>query len=376
MVVGPSAVFNSGNSAWGVHVDFRAEGELLKLPNFFSPDAVNNLKNTAYYGEPFNMPHITAAGMSWAEYGVTYGRVGIKKEKDFLKWAVTLNYLQGFDGMYLDVRKMNYAVTDTNTATIHAMDATFAHALPSGGNGGGPSDIFTNRGWGLGSTIGVTYIHQLKQHGYDCGTAADHSMKYKYRFGASLIDIGRIQFNRDAESALVQTNSDQVWSQLDKTKFGSFGAFDSTLVNHVGGSISNKPFDIWLPMALSMQFDYSLTPQVYANASVVQRIHFAGNELARGNQGVLSIRYELRRFEVNTNVSLYEYSQPAMGASLRYLFFFVGTDRLGDLAGFQDLKSADVYFGFKYNLCDLHVSKKHSVSCPAYKSNLGGSGTM
>jgi len=52
------------------------------------------------------------------------------------------------------------------------------------------------------------------------------------------------------------------------------------------------------------------------------------------------------------------------------------TDRLGDLAGFQDLKSADVFFGIKFNLCNLPGKKKHSVSCPAYKSNLGGSGSM
>jgi len=373
-IVGPSVVINSGRSAWGVHVDFRAEGEALHLPNFFSPEEQDKLKNSIYFGDPITTPHVTSAAMSWAEYGVTYGRVGIRQEKDFLKWAVTLNLLQGFEGMYADIRKLNYSITDTNVATIHLMDATIAHALPSGNGSAG--DIFSSRGWGLGTTIGVTYIHQMKQRGYDCNKASDTQKKYKYRLGASIIDIGRVQFTRDAQSAIAQTSSDQVWSNLDKTKFGSFNSFDTTLVSHVGGSISNKPFNIWLPMALSVQFDYCLTPQVYANASVVQRIHFAGNELARGNQDVLSLRYERRRFETAFNFSLYEYSQPAMGASLRYMFFFIGTDRLGDLAGFQDLKSADVYFGIKFSLCDLPGKKKHSTSCPAYKSNLGGTGSM
>src|SRR6185369_5935535 len=106
---------------------------------------------------------------------------------------------------------------------------------------------------------------------------------------------------------------------------------------------------------------------VYANLTVLNRLHFFGNEIARPNQTNLSFRYERRTFETSVNFTLFEYSQPSMGAAIRYGFFFIGTDRLLEAISLADLNSVDAFFGVKMNFCDI-VKKKNTAGCPAFKS--------
>ena len=63
---------------------------------------------------------------------------------------------------------------------------------------------------------------------------------------------------------------------------------------------------------------------MYANLSWVNRIRFAPNQAVRGNQVMLSARYETRNFEANINSNLYEYERIHLGLGLRYRFLVIG----------------------------------------------------
>ena len=118
-----------------------------------------------------------------------------------------------------------------------------------------------------------------------------------------------------------------------------------------------------LPAGISAQFDYALTKHIYANASWVNRLYFTPSEVARANQLDLSARYEKRKWEASIDYTLFEYSQSALGVGLRYGFFVIGTDRLLEWIGVSDVKSFDLFFGFKFNFCEWPFTKKN---CPAY----------
>ncbi len=358
MVIGPSYIRNKTSWAWGIHSAFRSEFSFTDV----SADLALLLYNSFHYypliGNKISIQPLTSAYASWFELGGTYGRVFTENEKHLLKWAATGNVLLGMNGYYYDQRAMEFTAIDSSTVTVHRFDATYAQAM---GN-----SFFGLRGLGLSTTLGATYISHPNRGAFDCNMSNDKLRKYKYRLGFSLLDLGIIHYFNQSEVLNVNTGTDRVWNGIDTIKFGSFRALDTTLITNIGGSLSKKNFNIWLPLALSVQFDYQLRPNLFANASIVNRIHFTANEIARGNQFNTSVRYERRRYEGSLNFTLFEYKQPSLGLGLRYRFFVIGTDRLLQMLGLSDVKAFDFFFGFKFQFCKKPFSK--GPDCPAYLS--------
>jgi hypothetical protein len=311
------------------------------------------------FGHRFSSHPFTSAYASWFEVGGTYGRIYRETEHQLIKWAATGNILIAMNGYHFNQRKLDFTPVDSTTLIVHSLDASLSHAT---GN-----SFFGLRGAGLSTTLGATYISHPDRGAFECNMGNDKIRKYNYRLGASLIDLGTIYFFNQAELLNVNTTADRVWNGIDTVKFGSFRELDTTLVTNVGGSIREKNFFVWLPLALSVQFDYQIRPNLFANASIVNRIHFTSNQIARGNQFNTSVRYERRRYEAALNFTLFEYKQPSLGLGLRYRFFVIGTDRLLQTLGLSDVKAFDFFFGIKFQFCKKPFSP--GPDCPAYLSN-------
>ncbi len=367
LVIGPSVVRNLENQAWGIHTAYRNEMSVIDVPSGLAKFIYEKYQFEPLYNQSFTGGPFAATWLSWGEIGGTYGKILIERQQDFLKVAANLNLLAGFDGMYLEGRKVDYTVYDSSTVIVHSMDAQMGHALSQDGSTGF-GNFIKLRGYGVSTTIGLTYIHHRNKGAFDCNRTSDQLEKYQYRIGLSLLDFGMIHFSNDAQILTVNTSTDRLWSRIDTIKFGSVAHLDSLLSSNINGqafSVQNKPFNMYLPTAISLQFDYCFAPRIYGNLSWVNRIYYSPKEVARGNQIAASIRYETRRFEANANVTLFEYREPDLGIGIRYGIFVIGTDRLLPLTTLTNVKSFDLYMGFKMNLCDL--VKKSKGNCPAYK---------
>jgi len=365
-VLGPAYISNSGDEAWGAHLNFRNEASASNVYAPLAKYVYQKYDYPPFIGQNFAGGNFAAAYLSWGELGGTYGNVILDKPDNFVKWAGTLNLLLGFDGMYLDARNMTYSLYDSSTAIIHSMDATLAHSLAANGSTGFGSFV-KPRGWGLGTTLGATFIHRRNRGGYDCNKTADGVRKYQYRIGLSLMDFGFIHFSGDAQVLNLNSSANRTWSRIDTLKFHSFGHLDTLLSSNINGSattIVKQSFSMYLPTAISLQFDYSFTPHVYGNLSWVNRIYTTPRQVARGNQLTLTVRYEKRKWEVAGDFSLFEYKVPEAGMGFRYGIFVIGTDRLIELLNLRDLKSFDLFFGFKWNICERKTKSKNS--CPAF----------
>ncbi len=361
-LLGPSYIW-SADPKWavGFHTSFRTEAGLLKVP--YSLNSLGVLDNVNSGTSSFHVPGFSSAAMSWMEFGLTFGKVMANETKKYEKWAVTLNYIKPIAGLYVDVNDISYTKTDS-TAYVQNIKANMAHSLPGGDNSA--SGAF--HGWGVGTTAGWTLMKGRSQRAYSMKKAADGLQKYKTRLGVSIMDLGMVRFN-DGNAQLIQLHSSGAYSanDINGLQFNSFQHFDTAIINRVGGSVGNIPFTIWLPTALSVQFDYSLTPHWYANLTAVNRLHFMPNQIARGNQDVLSLRYETRHFEMAFNLNLFEYSSISSGFAFRYRWFILGTDRLSQMASLRDFNAVDLYFGFKVNVTSKEHRTKHVHTCPAYK---------
>jgi hypothetical protein len=267
----------------------------------------------------------------------------------------------------MDARQLDYSVYDSSTIVIHSMDATIGHALQADGKTGF-GNFMKLRGLGLSTTIGATYIHNRNRGAFDCNNTSDALRKYQYRIGASLMDFGFMRFFSQAQILEVHNPGEQIWSRLDTIRFHSFNNLDQLLSNNVNGtvtSVENKAFTMFVPSAVSIQFDYCFVPRFFANLTWLNRIYYSSQEIARGNQISLSARYERKRFEATADLSLFEYDHPAVGVGFRIGVFTFGTDRLLEILSVTDIRSFDLFFGFKKQLCSWKKRKKDH--CDAYK---------
>ena len=356
LIIGPSYIKNLGDHAWGLHSAFRTEASLTDIPTSLAYAFYGNFRTPDIFGIRTSAPKFSLAEATWIELGGTYGKVRFDTEKHYLKWAATGNLLIGMNGLYGDFRKTEYTILDTFNTVFHNVDATIGNAIDNDG-------LISFRGAGLSTTLGATYMKKHNSGGFECNRSNDKIKKYDYRIGVSLMDLGTIRYFRKSQVVNVMTTTDRLWTGIDSADF-SAGGINPLIATNLTATVEDKGFYMWLPTALSAQFDYSFTSKIYGNLSVVKRIHFTANQIARADQVNLSGRYETRSFEGNVNFSLYEFKQPSMGIGLRYKFFVIGSDRLLQLIGLSDVQAFDFFFGFKWQFCKRPFSP--GPDCAAY----------
>ncbi|HNS12132.1 MAG TPA: DUF5723 family protein [Bacteroidia bacterium] len=367
LLIGPSYIRSKEQTGWGIHSAYRNEFSVLKAPAELSKMVYEEYNYQPAFGQRYRSDGFSAAWLGWLEVGGTYGKVFRESEKHYLKAAATVNLMVGMTGAYLKFDELEYTLQDTSTLIVHKLNATLAHS--SSPTSTGTSGLFGFRGLGLGTTLGATYMHKRQSSGFECSRVADRVKKYDYRIGVSLMDLGLVHFFKNSSKTELQTSTDRIWNGIDSTDINNVNSLDTILSNRINGvQVSeSKNFSMITPTAISIQFDYSITPRVYANLSWVNRIHFGANQVARGNQLDLSVRYEKRRWEVNGNISLFEYQRPAAGIGFRYAFFIIGTDRLLEWVNLSDVYTFDFFFGLKFNLCELSL-RTRNPECPAFGS--------
>jgi hypothetical protein len=353
LVIGPSYINNKrGDVAWGIHTAYRAEMSAHKVPAPVAKYIYENYDYGPFLNRSFDVDPFAAAVLNWYELGGTYGKVLYETEYSYLKGAATANVLLGTNGVYVDVDRFNYTVVDSSSILIHNMDMTLAQSL----NHNDFSKFFSIRGLGGSTTLGITYMRKRNRAGFECNGGNDHFRKYIYRIGFSAIDFGFIRFFKNKSQVFrVQSNTDHLVNRIDNIAFDSLNAIGNTLYSTMPAEskIEKKAFTMFLPAALSLQFDYSITENWFANASIANRVYFSPKEIARGNSIALSTRYEKRKWEVAADVTFFEYDKTALGIGLRYSILVIGTDRLLEWTNSRDVQTFDFFFGLKWTGCTL-----------------------
>ncbi len=334
-VMGPSALLNFEKHSIGLFTNARVAIGGQKIPTvlgYYDYQAVRP-------GEDFKVFPSQIAGMAWSEIGLNYlfkaettnGKVGI---------GVNLKYLQGYESFYiqnkrgLDITKMQLdSLTFNNGA---AMGFGFTNTTVDADN-----YSLSKNGVGFGIDAGLTYVIQ------------DYSDVYRLKLGISLLDIGKIKFNKNTEDHLIDIeeafdffprNLDDVVDFRDGLEQLNEELFLDTTTTLVGDSYS-----VWLPGALSLQADYAVTENIYINAVLVQRLTFGQPQVERGNLLAFTPRYESRWISGFLPVSVYNYQKVQVGAAIRLAFLTIGSDDLLSFFGKSKLNGTDFYIALKIN---------------------------
>lgn len=332
-ILGPSFMFNLSPKS-SIALTSRARAFLN----------LNNINGTLYESIQddfdqnenfdFNVNNFSGTIHAWGELGLTYGRILLDRERNFLKGGVTLKYLQGAGSNYVNAP----SATGQYDATAESLTTT--GSLSFGSTPGFDSgDIdFSNLSSGFGADIGFTYEYRPVA---DDPLTRKHN-KYKFKLGASVTDIGSISYD-DSELTSYDLNK-----TLDVNNFEG-NDLETVLEENYEGTTEIVSTKINLPTALHIVADYQLRNRLYLSAqgsySLVPEDRAQANRII--NSVTIAPRLETRWLSIYLPASIRQYDGFAMGAGLRLGPLTLGSGSVISNLLNEETKTTDIYAGLK-----------------------------
>ncbi|MDZ7899988.1 MAG: DUF5723 family protein [Arcicella sp.] len=308
---------------------------------------------------------------SYAEVGLSYGRVLKDDDEDFIKVGITVKRVIGLYSSHINIQEADYEIVNDPTdlalppkrkkqiLNINTLKADFGYTTEGAYKNANlsPSWALGNQsaGAGWGVDVGIVYEYRPDNRKYtyrNKGVARLDASKNKYEFrvGIALLDIGGISYNNP--------NYVRNWEVDVKNK--TFNSADVSMINGsddaykrindvIGLSDLNSQSDFitGLPSSFQINMDYHFRDKFYVNSLWVQGL--------RGSQSTsmkmpssLSItpRWEGKWFEVAMPFVLFDnYNAFSFGIGGRIGPLFLGTDNLGSILNINHPRSTDIYFG-------------------------------
>ena len=366
---GPGLMLIWKKHAFALTTDFRtivsARNVPYEIANFsylglnYLPQQNINYKDN----RPFKI-----AAISWAEIGLTYAYEIYANGFDKISAGISAKRLYGYAGMNVVVKNIDYVVPNDSTISVKNLNGEFGISLPVSYSKNSYNSSSLVMGRGFGFDVGVTYYRLARMHeeNYSSSLCSKPYADYLYRLGISLIDVGAIKFTGNAEKYTIN-NRGSYWDNVNRIKFNSIQQIIDTLSYKFYGdpksAYTDNKFYLWLPSALSIQFDYHYNNDWYINGSFIYGFNFSKNSITRPSDFSITPRYERDWFEADFPVSLYDWTLPRIGLSLRFYYLTIGTDKLGWFFHVNDLTGMDFYFTIKFFLKKGTCRSVNSKGC-------------
>lgn len=324
-----------------------------------------------FYFPPLNNTSIDASGFSlnslnWVEIGFTYGRVLYASDKHFVKAAFTGKYLAGIASLNMKSADLRLSVNDDSSVNINSSNVTYNH------NKNADFDMVFDKSFrpdasSFGFDAGLVYEYRGKfdklkyirnddEKSYESGRR-DVS-KYIFRLGVSLLDAGMFRFDKPDNVNSFSANINN-WN-VAGAGYNSIAAFDTALANRVVANANDpRSYNVYLPAALSVQFDLKFIKGFYLNAMLYKPVTLgsaAGQRFSNYGFYTITPRWESRQLGIYLPYTITEknpgsnYKQNMLGATIRLGPLFVGSSNLGTMLFNKNLSAADVHIGLKVGI--------------------------
>lgn len=360
-VAGPSLALRfAENHSVGMFTNLRSAAGSFNFPNVFSYYKYDSKP----FFEDFEVPKLRAGLLNWSEIGLNYA-IKIPTAGGSMNFGINLKYLQGYEAGYLESQS-NYKHTKlpNNSIELALPNSHYGFALKD------PSSVFAERnGRGLGADLGFTWISE------------EHEDGYRLKLGASLLDLGYIKFNKNAEAHSLQVDTTVTVRLDDYDQFSLpvdlkplVHSFSQNTLGDPIASLDADNFRMALPAVLSLQVDYGVTEFLYVNALYTQRLPTFSNGPRRGNLLAVTPRIQHRWYSVSMPVSLYNWSRLHVGVAARFGWLVVGSDDVAGIFSKENFTGSDFYFAIKVNPFNIrgnengggrsgHFGNKRKVKC-------------
>ena len=345
-VLGPSFRLSLGkDQSIGLSIAARGYANIRNLPGSTAENAWAYLGESDLWNKSLSDNSSRLNGMGWLQYGLNYSAILFDDGNNQWKAGISLNYLQGLFAAYVKNTHLNYTIGDTTQIAFANSSVDYGRTdYDTYRKIGSYGDL--NHGHGFGADLGVVYVH---------GEDTRKPEEYQYRIGFSILDIGAINFNRNAAAFHLQTDNGVFnnWHQqtlmtnavIDKTLSAVFYQGDSSR-SHVASG-----FTMALPTALSIQGDYRVSDHYYVNATIVKGLGHGDHQgVVQPDLYSITPRYESKWWDVSVPLSLLYYGQwrARVGLAVRAGYVFFGGDAPAGLLSLSNMQGIDVYGGVRF----------------------------
>ena len=360
-IMGPSFFVRlSPRSSIGLITRGRAVASVTGIPPELSYYQFNSTIGQA----GFTMQESVTAILAWGEIGVNYVHQ-IETSNGQLSLGGTVKLLQGYEGSYVfnDIPiELSRLDGDSIQSSSGAIEFAYTSSLLD------TEDYeFALNGTGIGLDLGAVYT-----------IGGESAIDYKWKFGLSVLDIGRIKFTQNAARHAVSTDKPVSFGGPEYREFNRISEtedalryFSSQVLGDSMASFQGNEFSVILPTAFSIQVDYKLKESIFINATILQGVPFGRNGLRRANLIGITPRIEKAWYGLSLPVSYYNFDQFRVGAALRLGPLFMGSSDLGSIFQRSDLSGTDFYVGIKIHPGLFGSSGGGSAGLNKSKSGIG-----
>jgi len=355
-IIGPSFAVTVGRHSFGIVTGARTFISTKNVPYDIAKFAFEKFDyQPQYYTNYVDKQKMYNAEMAWAEIGFNYSYVLKQESRDYWAAGITVKDLLGYAGGYIYMDNIDYIVPHRDTLIINNVNAEAGYSLPLNYE---TNEFMSNpliRGKGLGIDLGVIYERkkeEVRSEKVDKLCSQNYT-PYQYKIGISLLDIGRIRYTQNAEKLVLADASTQ-WIQLSGDNYSSVRDYTNLIGEQFYGDtttlIQGNEISVSLPTAFSVQADMNIYKNWFINGTMVLPFQISKSGLRRPALLAITPRYETALFDLSVPVSLFDWTQPRIGLSARFMWFFVGTEKISGFFHYKDFTGLDFYFGVKISL--------------------------
>lgn len=363
-LMGPGAMYSVKGHAFAVQFSSRLVVSANQVPFDVAKFTYERRHYPELHGNSFvHNKAFSLGSASWSELGLTYARAFDNTRNLKISTGLTVKHLWSYHGLSMHSSQLEYQFLNSDSLEVFHFSGAVGISMPVGfQNNSLPGFKDVIQGKGKSFDAGITIIKKQKNGSYSRHRPRHEYFPYDFRLGISLVDIGKIQYNRNA-SLLSFEKVKGSWTGLDSLGIESTDHFIHEVLStfDADNDIDQKQvFDLWLPASLSIQFDYNIDNRFYIHSYWIQGFRFSKHQLTIPPLLNISPRYENRYFELALPLTLLHYREVRAGLAFRAGFFTIGTGRLGALFGFNEFEGFDLYFSIKGSLSKKHFQKKHN----------------
>ncbi len=295
----------------------------------------------------------------WADIGIAVGRILHSEGKNFVKGGVTLKYIGGIGNSYLNINKLNAAITKDVLGDYYLSSATGGISVGVGGvniNDINGSNFTKFNGSGFGADAGI--IYEYRPDGDN--TSRHYKNKYKFKAGLAVLDIGKIKYNADpnytASYNINVTGSQRFYlRELDGKSLSEIKQYLDTSRYFKKTGNNGGSYSVALPSTLQVNVDYCINNGFYVDAAGQFAISKNNPEnAAYQNNFTLTPRFEARAAGIYLPLNYNSITGFNAGISLTAGPLFIGSGSLFT-ALFDKTKQVDVHAGLRFG----SFTKKH-----------------
>ena len=351
-ILGPSATINlTSKDAVGIVTRLRMIGNEYNLgdplfrllgnqdPNFYNVDIVNR--------------SLQMKVNSFAEAGVSYGRVLMKNDRSELKIGVTGKYMMGlaYGSLYSGPAILNIDPANQIGKLNADVTAQYSSNLDNVGNGTSFADYLKHKtGKGLGFDVG--FVYETRKAG-----------ETKLRIGVSITDIGNIKYTNSTNSQQYTITADgRNTAEFEKQSGETYDDYINRLktTNLITQKAAAATSNVKLPTALHINADYQIYKRFYVNGDVLLNMVATTSPTSPNYVTTFTVtpRMEKKWVSVYSPVSYSANGQINWGAGVRLGPLFVGSGSVLSSLFKQRLQTADAHIGITIPIFQTNKNKK------------------